>query len=81
LLENGLNYAIHQKQLNLEEIVVDVESCIKSFQCVEKENIRREVGETHISKPNGNFEEEKEAIALLQEKDCYFLKSAKEIQW
>jgi flagellar assembly factor FliW len=63
----------------LEEIVVDVESCIKGFQYVEKENIRREVGETlkaHISKPIGGFEEQKE-IALLKEKNCYFLKADK----
>jgi hypothetical protein len=80
LLENGLNYAIHQKQSNLEEIVVDVESCIKVLQYVEKENIRREVGaklKAHISKPIGGFEEEKEAIALLKEEDCFFLKADK----
>jgi hypothetical protein len=64
---NGLNYAIYQKQPNLEEIVADVKSCIKGFQYVEKEHIRREVGE-----------EEQEAIALLKEKDCYFLKADKE---
>jgi hypothetical protein len=40
-----LDYAIHQKQPSLEEIVVDVESWIKDFQYVEKGNIRREVGE------------------------------------
>jgi hypothetical protein len=78
-----LDYAIHQKQPSLEEIVVDVESCIKGFQYVEYtsdiSDVRREAGEpkAHISKPIGGFGEEKEAIALLKEKDCYFLKADK----
>jgi hypothetical protein len=59
LLENGLNYAIHQKQPNFEEMVVNVESSIKEIQYVKKENIRREVGETmkaHKSKQIGGFD-------------------------
>jgi hypothetical protein len=60
---------------------------LQQIQYVEKENIRREVGEdvrreggevkAHISKPIVGFEEEKEAIAEVKEKDCYFLKDDK----
>jgi hypothetical protein len=68
LRENGLKYASHQKQPNLEEIAVDVKSFMKSLQYVKKENIRRKVKATlkaHTSKPVGGFEDEKEAITLL----------------
>jgi hypothetical protein len=43
------------------------------------EDVRREGGEVkaHISKPIVGFEEEKEAIAEVKEKDCYFLKDDK----
>jgi hypothetical protein len=64
----------------LEEIVVDVESCIKGLQNGKNENSRREVGATlnaRINKLIGGFEEEKEAIALLKEKECCFLKTDK----
>jgi hypothetical protein len=80
LLENGLKYAIHQKQPNLKEIAVDVKSFMKGLQYVKNENIRRKVKATlkaHTSKPVEGFEAEKEAITLLLQKDCYFFKADK----
>ena len=43
LLENGLNYALQPARPPLEEVVADVESCIRRLPYAEKESVRSEV--------------------------------------
>jgi hypothetical protein len=42
-MEKDRSYAIHPVQLPREEVVADVETCIKSLPYVEENNVRSEV--------------------------------------
>jgi hypothetical protein len=64
-----------------EEVVADVETCIRSLPYLEKENVRNEIRDI-LTKPfrsdmKSPTKSDETAMNLLKDKDCYFLKADK----